>query len=262
MNILNPVEMIQRVTGTYCCQIDKLLAPLKPLGITYFAWQRVSHAGYWNIFGNHANWLEYSAGQEFYHLDPTLVDPKLYMGGISYCNAYGEPEFLEVMMKSAVELFKIDHCLAVMERTEFGNECAFFAAEAGNTQVLNTYINHVPTLKKFVRYFKQEFADEIQQSTELIVNLTSLKPQTFYQPKMCMDFGDVPSTTFEFNTQPATLSKREKECLMLSLRGKTAKQIGQLLGLSFRTVEGHLAKVKSKLGYQNKREIFALLDNE
>jgi len=57
------------------------------------------------------------------------------------------------------------------------------------------------------------------------------------------------------NNNPAKLSNRELECLFLQLRGKTAKQIAIVLGLSKRTVEDYLDNIKSKLGCQNKAEV-------
>jgi DNA-binding CsgD family transcriptional regulator len=44
------------------------------------------------------------------------------------------------------------------------------------------------------------------------------------------------------------LSPREYECLMWSARGKTAWEIGVILGISRRTVVYHLENAKQKLG--------------
>jgi DNA-binding CsgD family transcriptional regulator len=54
---------------------------------------------------------------------------------------------------------------------------------------------------------------------------------------------------------PAELSKRELECLFLQLRGKTVKQIAEILDLSKRTVESYIDNLKAKLGCQNKAEL-------
>ena len=51
------------------------------------------------------------------------------------------------------------------------------------------------------------------------------------------------------------LSKREMECLELTVKGKTSKQIAQLLKISPRTVEEYLANVKSKMGVRSKSEL-------
>lgn len=54
---------------------------------------------------------------------------------------------------------------------------------------------------------------------------------------------------------PAGLSKRELECLFLQLRGKTVKQIAEILNLSKRTAESYIDNIKAKMGCQNKAEL-------
>ena len=55
------------------------------------------------------------------------------------------------------------------------------------------------------------------------------------------------------------LSKRERECLKLMLRGMTAPQIGDALGISKRTVFDYLNHAKYKLGCFSKYELFQVL---
>lgn len=57
------------------------------------------------------------------------------------------------------------------------------------------------------------------------------------------------------SSNPADLSQRELECLFLQLRGKTAKQTGEILNLSKRTIESYLENIKSKFGCMNKAEL-------
>lgn len=50
-------------------------------------------------------------------------------------------------------------------------------------------------------------------------------------------------------------SKREADILSLYVRGKTAKTIADILGLSHRTIEHHLERAKIKLGASTKSEL-------
>jgi DNA-binding CsgD family transcriptional regulator len=55
---------------------------------------------------------------------------------------------------------------------------------------------------------------------------------------------------------------RENQCLKLTIKGKSAKQIAGLLDLSPRTVEEYLTNIKFKLGVNSKSELIELvLDN-
>lgn len=67
---------------------------------------------------------------------------------------------------------------------------------------------------------------------------------------------DVPAYySLDTNHNPANLSKRELECMFLQLRGYSAKQTAELLGLSKRTIEYYTDNIKAKLGCINKTEL-------
>ena len=51
------------------------------------------------------------------------------------------------------------------------------------------------------------------------------------------------------------ITDRESECLFYLLRGKTPKSIGMLLGISSRTVEGHVESLRHKFGSASKSEL-------
>lgn len=61
----------------------------------------------------------------------------------------------------------------------------------------------------------------------------------------------------------SNLTNREIECLFYVVRGKTANQIAKILFISKRTVETHIANIKSKLGCVNKSDLIdkAVTDN-
>ncbi len=53
------------------------------------------------------------------------------------------------------------------------------------------------------------------------------------------------------------LSRREREVAMLTCRGMTSKEIGRDLGLSYRTVEQHRARLLEKFAARNIAELVA-----
>jgi DNA-binding CsgD family transcriptional regulator len=58
------------------------------------------------------------------------------------------------------------------------------------------------------------------------------------------------------------LSKRELECLQLTLKGYTAKRIGRELGISHRTVEEYLVNIRVKTGASSKAELIEMTIDE
>jgi len=51
------------------------------------------------------------------------------------------------------------------------------------------------------------------------------------------------------------LSKRQNECLFFILRGKTTKEIANILNVSIRTIESHLEEIKIKFRCRTKSEL-------
>lgn len=51
------------------------------------------------------------------------------------------------------------------------------------------------------------------------------------------------------------LSQREQECLFLLIRGKSSREIGEILQISRRTAETHINNIKNKLGISHKSDI-------
>lgn len=51
------------------------------------------------------------------------------------------------------------------------------------------------------------------------------------------------------------LSERQNECLFYLVRGKSCREIGEILALSPRTIETHVDEIKNKLGCQHKSEV-------
>jgi DNA-binding CsgD family transcriptional regulator len=54
------------------------------------------------------------------------------------------------------------------------------------------------------------------------------------------------------------LTSRQSECLFFLLRGKVAKEIARILGISYRTVEEHIEQLKLKFNCHNKSELMCL----
>ena len=61
--------------------------------------------------------------------------------------------------------------------------------------------------------------------------------------------------TGEENESYSLLTEREREILRLTAEGRSAREVGELLGLSPRTVERHRANLMEKLHLHNRSEV-------
>jgi DNA-binding CsgD family transcriptional regulator len=64
--------------------------------------------------------------------------------------------------------------------------------------------------------------------------------------------GSGGQTGLAIQDRPITLSRRQVQCLYWVQEGKSASDIGAILGLSPRTVEEYLAKACDKLGVRRR----------
>lgn len=79
------------------------------------------------------------------------------------------------------------------------------------------------------------------------------------QPEKCF-FKDANLMTAKLNEVLNTsLSKREIECLALVFCGFSAKHVGEILNVSYRTVETHLSKTYQKLKCFGKQQLLELM---
>ena len=62
----------------------------------------------------------------------------------------------------------------------------------------------------------------------------------------------------EHTDYSASLTPRETDVLRLVARGRTAKQIAPLLGMTTSTVQHHLNHIRAKLGAKNNAHLVAL----
>lgn len=76
------------------------------------------------------------------------------------------------------------------------------------------------------------------------------------------DKSDMNIYTIDKKRFDMNLSLKEQECLFYFIRGKTCKIIGQILGISFRTVEMHIVNIKQKFGCHTKSELIDTAINQ
>lgn len=74
--------------------------------------------------------------------------------------------------------------------------------------------------------------------------------------------GNKQNQTSSLINNKTYLSKRELECLHLTIKGYTAKRIARELGISHRTVEEYLVNIRIKTGASSKAELIEMTIDE
>lgn len=253
--MITPQEMIDQLSGNYFRKVEKLMTPLKTLGIDYYCLQTVSNEGRWSLLGNRPDWLEYSADEKFYMHDPSIINPMHYKtSGYLFAEAHKNVDFENTLLRASVEKFGFSHTLAIIEKSTNDVEFVFFSAHSDKQNILNIYLNNLTFLKQFTAYFKRECKMELAEMKEVTVDMNIFKGEAFQATDNVLD---VPARNFLFDIP---LTGREKECLLHTVKGLTAKQIAKLLKISPRTVEAHLENIRKKYGLKQKRDFHRLLE--
>lgn len=257
------LENITYISRKYYKKIHKITSHLKiQFGITYFARQTVSKEGHWEIVGNCPDWLDHSADKGFYHIDPSLIHPDYYQSGITVNSSHTTPEFLKEMTNECLTQFDFDHTLCILNKTATGSEWYFFATCGKNNNIMSTYITQIKSFYNYIKYFNYEAVSLLQQNLDFRINLADLKKQAFSSnintvelaPLIFDDIDDIHLNNYQ-------ITAREKDCLIYLIRGKTIKETAKLLGISPRTVEEYLIRLRQKTGCKYKRELIELFQN-
>lgn len=131
------------------------------------------------------------------------------------------------------------HGLTIVQNE--GNYCDnfVFATTPGNTAVNNFYLNEKNQFIDFINQFQTEMAKEI----------ADLSRHAFSVP---LSANHMPPSSW-------ALSGRQKECAELLNECLSTKEIAKKLGLSPRTVEDHINKLRIKLYARNRIELMHAL---
>ena len=146
------------------------------------------------------------------------------------------------------------------------------------------YLNNIQLLEHFVNYFEEKSKNMIDIDNKykfgtfhqkLNIPMNFLEENfTNYKINQFLFETQLPDTLLKKNKEKIRLAKsqlnttdsaesnflsplspRQKDCLFLLTRGKTAKQIGQALGISHRTVETHMISLKNKMNCTTKNQL-------
>ncbi|MBX9786967.1 MAG: LuxR family transcriptional regulator [Alphaproteobacteria bacterium] len=145
------------------------------------------------------------------------------------------------------------------ERLEDGLEAWGFGADKNNTNIVNFYINNEYNLMDYIFHLKDKYKNLFDISTVPCLipsNLTFSNDFPNIASKESLPKKEIKKY---YLTSDLSLSKRQAECIIASIKGQSAKEIARGLNLSPRSVEKYLENLKSKMGCATMREMFEKL---
>ena len=145
--------------------------------------------------------------------------------------------------------------MTAYKRNKNSVEAWSFGATPSDIGAYNYYINNLPYLEDFIIYFNQ--------AAENIIDLSEASKLAYFTKKVAIDpFEKYLNPPALFSRERLvllkdlqSLTKRELECLSLLGKAKTAKEVGNILGITYRVIEKYRDNIRSKLKLPYKKDL-------
>jgi len=235
-------------------KLKKICQPLfEKLGINHFFYSTISNEGFFSEVGVHLDWLYHYAENEFFKTNPFKCDPKYIIPGTYIPTNVQIPAFEKIVATS--RKLQVHPFLLFIERNSSGTVRYGFNLSYDMTQQDALLMNEISLLRTFVKHFQVEASDILGNMQDNAINIAQEMGDQFHHrptlPKTKLTLEEKLAALRGFERisplVPVKFSKREKECILLRLSGKSSRESSELLGLSRRTVENYLENIKGKL---------------
>ena len=253
----------KQVSWQSSSDVKQICQPLfEYCNLNYFDYARSYPDGSAIILISDQVWFE-NFFRKQYFLGPTILNV-----GIHLWSSY--------MPKMEFDLKNFNHnyALTVVKEEKEYIEQYDFAAPVDNNGAINFYLNNMELLERFMLYFKEK-ADELIKLSEagrivLPPKMIGIKKEADFNKEGFLKSLQANELNFLFNKNQEVkltqcfapflvdklfFSPRETDCIKHLLLGKTAREIGDTLFVSRRTVETHMENIKNKLGCNKKSEV-------
>lgn len=238
------VDSVRRLSKNLC----------EPLGITTFGYVRIYNNGM-------ISWVTTNPDQDRFLLESDAlnqhpqVDTKPALKEGCYLDNYNHAfPGSEQFYKERAKRFKMDHGMIVVRHQKDYVETCCFSGLSTIRPLYPLFMNEQGIFRAFMDHFIDQLDSRLRNILLQCVPLSSLKDKFGKAQSSNLDRKALLETCGWKNL--LTLSRRETECLLLLRKGHTYQGIGQVLGLSERTVEHYLNSVKNKLGLESRAELF------
>jgi DNA-binding CsgD family transcriptional regulator len=242
MNPKNNLKIHPSVVHAH--SIKTICKPLEKLGIYYFAHVNISQNKF-SAINNNPSFIEHYIKNQYYNSDIHMKNDNKFGNYIIWdaVDLCGKSD----KMHQEAGKFGIKHTFTIIEKNSSSNDFYHFATHSASCSINQVYLSQLDLLKLFILHYKEnikrskELASAFEMTFDLDVLFGNYETET-------NSFSHLSDMRFQFiQSLKFNLTPREIDCFMLTLKGKTAKQIAILLGLSYRTVEEYICNIKTKL---------------
>jgi DNA-binding CsgD family transcriptional regulator len=250
----------------YAADIKSLCEPLAMIDITTFSHLRIDDKNQMAALCNNPEFLLNYIARKYYTADPCInfKPESVDFGEYIIWDAVDCSGRTAEMLADAAE-FDFKHTFTIVKKKRGFTDVYHFGTALSNPSIYQIYINNLDILDRFITFFNANIKQSkvLKRAYNIIINP--------HQAASNVELDDPDDLLFKTQeTRQAILkalippdetilSKTEIKCAQLVLAGKTAKEIANLLGCSYRTIEDRLRSLKKKLEAKNKTDLIVKL---
>jgi LuxR family quorum-sensing system transcriptional regulator SolR len=258
------VAYIYQLGSTASIKLRKVTELLLEVGITHFAYNDFLIDGRYSVWCTNLDWVKYYFEN---NLDEYLFFNELYFDDRNMAKIIWNLETDNAIV-AKLKCFDVhDGCSIYLRNQEDQKLVGFHFGAKNNNYIKRLLIGEEQIFKNFIYSFYAEMSEHLKGSVyfmsdnirENVIfylsdNNLSLKYKVIAQKLQPKNFK------LNYNSANQRLSPREIQCLKLLAQAKTAKEIGEMLAISHRTVESYFQDIKNKFNLQNRSELVELYE--
>lgn len=239
---------------THAEALGAICAPLRMLGITYFAHAHINRDNEFTGLGNSPLFTELYFQQKHYQFDCHQDDLPT---GEQYLLWDTIPITSETRaLEDDFNQCSFAHTFSILNKSDHGLDCYHFATSPGNDAMNGKYFAALESLKQFINYFKDKTLSDPSLAHAYQLGV-SMQPGSgkFHKESTALaipQFHELIQNDRHYSLSGKQyLTKREVESLYWLSQGKTYEETALILQISARTIKAHIEAIKEKTGAKN-----------
>ncbi|KTD33471.1 Response regulator containing a CheY-like receiver domain and an HTH DNA-binding domain protein [Legionella moravica] len=237
--------------------------PLFKLGIDYFSHVMINSQNEMTANASNPEYFRFYFEQGFHQSDLHTAHFDIPQRYVLWHLVKREGK-AEELYQSGIE-FGLFYIFTVIERA--GNEQNYyhFAAKSHKDYMNEFYFRHIDLLEQFIAYYKHSVLlnDRLNRAYKLPYKINNTTGSHIIKVDFSSSLTSVTIRDYLNSIQVKSnlaqpvleLSRRELQCALYLLEGKTSMEIAHLLNLSPRTVEVYFNRLKNRFGSKNKIQL-------
>lgn len=245
--------------NTHADDIRGLTAPLRDIGIDYFAHVRRDAKNHCSALNNNPELFNHYMSNHYYNHDIHMTieeKPRI----VIWDHLPRKGKSLE--MHQAAEAFGVNHTFTIIEPSKQHMDYYHFAIAKRNVLINEHYLRHYKLLELFIAYFNEQVAadNNISQiyrmpfAVDAVHGCYEVDEAEFREDSQAF-LNKLQVKKYPCGQSGAHLTEREFQVFYWMCAGKSATEIADIFTISASTVRKHMEKLKEKLNCYNQFQL-------